>query len=400
MTMGRPAPVPTSAPELAPESASVPQAARAVAPLSVALPAGAADLADRIAAAMVPLSPALVLLFGMPAAGLAPLSAELRARLGAGCQIVGCSSAGEIGPEGYCQDTVVALGFPAASFRVGTCVLGDQAQVPVSGWMGMLRRLHGEFRPDLRRSCFGVLLADALARHEDVLAATLDAAMPGLPVIGASTAMGLGFEQSAIVVDGQAHPGAAVFLLLETDLTVAELSFSHFSPTGRRAVVTAADPPNRIILELNAEPAAQEYARLAGIPESALTPTEFARHPLLLRAGRRDHVRAIRAVTPDGGLQLLSGIEPGNILTVGRAMDMTRGFADALDALPQRPLMVLGFDCILRRLALERAGMAGQMSRLLARYRVAGFNTYGEQHGGMHVNQTFVGMALMPPVAG
>lgn len=96
--------------------------------------------------------------------------------------------------------------------------------------------------------------------------------------------MGLGFEQSMIVVDGQAHPGTAVFLLVETDLAVAELSFSHFSPTARRAVVTAADPQNRIILELNAEPAAQEYARLAGIPESLLTPTEFARHPLLLRA--------------------------------------------------------------------------------------------------------------------
>ena len=383
-----------------PESASAVPVGAAVAPLAMTVPAGAADIAGRIAAAMAPLSPALVLRFGMPAAGLAGLGADLQAALGAGCHVVGCSSAGEIGPEGYVQDTVVALGFPGSSFRVGVCVLTDQAQVPVSAWMGMLRRLHAEFRPDLRRSCFGVMLADALARHEDVLAATLDAAIPGLPVIGASTAMGLEFGQSMIVVDGQAHPGTAVFLLVETDLAVAELSFSHFSPTARRAVVTAADPPNRIILELNAEPAAQEYARLAGIPESALTPTEFARHPLLLRAGRRDHVRAIRAVTPEGGLQLLSGIEAGNILTVGRAMDMTRGFAEALDALPQRPLMVLGFDCILRRLALERAGMAGQMSRLLARYRVAGFNTYGEQHGGMHVNQTFVGMALMPPVAG
>ena len=83
-----------------------------------------------------------------------------------------------------------------------------------------------------------------------------------------------------------------------------------------------------------------------------------------------------------------------------RAMDMTRGFADVMDALPRPPLMVLGFDCILRRLALERAGMTAQMSDLLARYRVAGFNTYGEQHRGMHVNQTFVGMALMPPEAG
>ena len=32
--------------------------------------------------------------------------------------------------------------------------------------------------------------------------------------------------------------------------------------------------------------------------------------------------------------------------------------------------------------------------------RVIGFNTYGEQISGMHVNQTFVGLALMEPEAG
>jgi hypothetical protein len=26
--------------------------------------------------------------------------------------------------------------------------------------------------------------------------------------------------------------------------------------------------------------------------------------------------------------------------------------------------------------------------------RVVGFNTYGEQHGGIHMNQTFVGIAF------
>ena len=90
----------------------------------------------------------------------------------------------------------------------------------------------------------------------------------------------------------------------------------------------------------------------------------------------------------------------GTVLTLGRAEDMTQGFAEALAALPRPPLMVLGFDCILRRLALEREGLRDQMSEILARYRVAGFNTYGEQLSGMHVNQTFVGMALMPPEGG
>ncbi|MEF9604751.1 GfdT, partial [Paracoccus sp. PXZ] len=234
------------------------------------------------------------------------LGAALRELLGQGCRVVGCSSVGEIGPGGYCAETVTALGFPAASFRVGVCVLRDQALVPVSEWMSTLRRFHADFRPDLRRSSFGVLLADALARQEDVLTATLDAAIPGLPIVGGSSAEGMRFEPTCQMLDGVAHPGAALFLLVETDLAAAEVSFSHFSPTDRRAVVTAADRHNRIIMELNGEPAAQEYARLAGIPVDALTPTEFARHPLLLRTGRRHHVRAIRAITPEGGLQLLS----------------------------------------------------------------------------------------------
>lgn len=380
-----------------------PEAARAgtgAPPLAVSVPAGATDMAARITAAMAPLDPALVLLFGMPGCGMPKLGAELRRRLGADCRVVGCSSAGEIGPRGYCAATVTAVGLPSASFRIGICVLRDQALVPASEWMAVLRRFHADFRPDLRRSVFGVLLPDAHARQEDVLTATLDAAIPGLPVVGGSSAEGILFAPSCQMIDGEEHGGAALFLLVETDLAVSEVLFSHFSPTDRRAVVTAADPHNRIILELNAEPAAQEYARLAGLRPEALTPTEFARHPLLLRTGKRHHVRAIRAVTPEGGLQLMSGTEPGHILTLGRAMDMTRGFAEMMDALPRPPLMVLGFDCILRRLALERAGMIPQMSELLARYRVAGFNTYGEQHSGMHVNQTFVGMALMPPEPG
>lgn len=367
------------------------------APIAVSEPADGPDTAQRIAAAMAPLKPALVLLFGMPAEGLPALGTALREAMGEGCRVVGCSSVGEIGPQGYCARTVTALGFPSASFRVGVCLLRDQALVPVSEWMATLRSFHADFRPDLRRSSFGVLLADALARQEDVLTATLDAAIPGLPIVGGSSAEGMRFEPTCQMVDGVAHPGAALFLLIETDLVATEVSFQHFSPTDRRAVVTAADRHSRVIQQLNDEPAAQEYARLAGIPVEALTPTEFARHPLLLKTGRRHHVRAIRAVTPEGGLQLLSGIEAGHILTIGQAMDMTRGFAETLDALPRPPLMVLGFDCVLRRLALERAGMDKEMSELFARYRVAGFNTYGEQYSGMHVNQTFVGMALMPP---
>ena len=60
-----------------------------------------------------------------------------------------------------------------------------------------------------------------------------------------------------------------------------------------------------------------------------------------------------------------------------------------------RTALILGFDCVLRRIALEQAGLGDVVGRIYRDHRVVGFNTYGEQHGGLHVNQTFVGLAFL-----
>ncbi|WP_378947396.1 FIST N-terminal domain-containing protein [Paracoccus sp. R86501] len=369
-------------------------------PVAVQADRGGTDLVLTLLDGLRGINPALVLLFGAQGQQLAEVDAGMRDHLPPDCVIVGCSSAGEIGPQGYASDSVVAIGFPAAQFRARAMVLPDIPALPVSDWMAGLRHLHRAFRPDPARNLFGLLLVDGLAGQEDALVATLDAALPSLPVIGGSAGDGLDFERTSLLAESRVMSNVAVFIMVETDLDISEVTFAHFSPTPIRAVVTAAIPEKRRILELNAEPAALEYARLTGLHPDNLTPSEFARHPLLLRMGRRHHVRAISATTEDDGLSLLSAIDIGTVLTLGRAEDMTQGFSDALDALPRPPLMVLAFDCILRRLALERAGLTDRMSEMYRRYRIVGFNTYGEQHCGMHVNQTFVGLAFMAPEAG
>lgn len=369
----------------------------AAGPVAVQADRKDADLALRLEAGLRAADPALVLIFGAAGPLLGLLGAKLGAGLGPDCAIAGCSSAGEIGPCGYSSGSVVAIGFPKSSFRAATLPLRNLSMLSVSDWMASLRRMQADFAPDPHRSLFGLLLVDGVAGQEDALVATIEASLPAVPVLGGSAGDGLDFRETTLLAGEEVMTNAAIFVLVETDLAVSEVTFAHFSPTETRAVVTAALPERRRIVELNAEPAADEYARLAGIPKDQLTPTEFARHPLLLRTGRRHHVRAISEVTADGGLALMSAIDTGTVLTLGRSQDMTQGFAEALEALPRPPLMVLGFDCVLRRLALERAGLTDTMSRMFTRYRVAGFNTYGEQHSGMHVNQTFVGVAFMPP---
>ena len=57
-------------------------------------------------------------------------------------------------------------------------------------------------------------------------------------------------------------------------------------------------------------------------------------------------------------------------------------------------LLTIGCDCFLRRLELEDSGDLEQIGRYLQGQRVMGFNTYGEQFNGMHINQTFTGVAI------
>ena len=56
--------------------------------------------------------------------------------------------------------------------------------------------------------------------------------------------------------------------------------------------------------------------------------------------------------------------------------------------------MIIGCECVLRSLELERTQMKQRVGDLLIANNVVGFNTYGEQFNAMHVNQTFTGVAL------
>lgn len=381
-----------------PDPAIGPRVAEAPLPRALALDsADAAAAASAIAAFVEPLEPSLVLLFASPATRLGPVAEALRPRLAAGCALAGCSTAGELVEGGYRKDGVVAIAFPVAGYRVRVVALRDLARNDVTRWMAMLRAGRAALAGEGGRHLLGLVVADGSSRHEDVLAATLDAALEGVQVVGGFGGNGLDFADVVVMEGGAVMRDAAIVCLIATDLPVEEVVFAHFTPTGRRGVVTAADAESHAILELNAEPAAKEYASLAGLDAAHLTPLEFARHPLLLKTGRRHHVRAISGTREDGGLQLLASIDVGTVLTLGRAEDLTEGFAQALARLPRQPALVLGFDCILRRLALEQAGLDEEVAALHRRFNIRGFNTYGELHDGMHVNQTFVGMAFLPP---
>jgi hypothetical protein len=312
-------------------------------------------------------------------------------------EVVGCTTAGEISPSGYETGTITGISFARTHFRMRSYVIPELSRITISQSVEHARNFVSDFNQNQNRQSLAFLFADGVSGQEDHLIAALDAALFPVPVFGGSAGDGLSFKATFILKDGRFQSDAALLVFVETDCEIAELCFDHILPTETRMVVTEADLNNRILIEINAEPAAEEYARIVGVDLEDLSPLVFAANPLLVQAGGRYHVRSIQKVRDDGSLRLFSAIEKGLVLTLGRGQDIAGNLNERLSALTNSgspPLAILGFDCILRRLEIEQTGKIQQVSKILRNHGVVGFNTYGEQHSGMHVNQTFVGVAF------
>jgi hypothetical protein len=340
-----------------------------------------------------------VFLFVPPAMDLTGVQRALRETF-LDTTVFGCTTAGQITTEGYENEALVALAFPASHFRFSSHLFKPLSPVRIEATARQAERMARMFRPTGWRNRLALIFADGQSKQEDVFLAALHAGLKDIPVFGGSAGDAQTFGNSFVLHAGAFHNNAALLLLIETDLHFKGLGFDHFLPTDRKMVVTHAIPEQRLVLEINGAPAAQEYARLLGMERSALSSLVFAENPMLVRNGSAYHVRAIQEIHESGGLSLFSAIDEGLLLTLGQSSDIIGKLNEGLDVTGdngERAEFVLGFDCFLRKLEIEHKGLSELASQALKARRVIGFNTYGEQHLGVHVNQTFVGVAFFRP---
>jgi hypothetical protein len=348
---------------------------------------------------------ALVLFFASPAYAREALAAELNSAF-SGCLVLGCTTAGEITPAGYQEGTLTALSFSGPEFRVSHVLIPSLADFGVEAGKAVVQQALHDLdlaAPSARHSpsqTFAMLMIDGLSHQEEMVVSSLNRFLDPIPLFGGSAGDGLDFQATYVFANGAFHANAAILAVIQTSRPFRVFKLDHFSPTGTKVVVTEADPNQRLVSEINAEPAAPAYARLVGIDENELSPHVFAAHPVVVRVGGEYHVRSIQKVEPDGSLRFYCGIDEGLVLTMAEGGDMAAKLEEALAALEQdlgQVDTILGFDCILRRLEAEQSQKARDVSDILKRHKVVGFSTYGEQFRSMHVNQTFTGVAIGGP---
>ena len=126
----------------------------------------------------------------------------------------------------------------------------------------------------------------------------------------------------------------------------------------------------------------------------------FASHPLAVKISESYYPRAIQQTNPDQSLTFYCAVENGIVLTAMNTTSLLENVNQLFQGLNQRLgelLITIGCDCFLRRLEIESTGGQDAIEEVLCKQHVVGFNTYGEQCNGMHINQTFTGVAIGRP---
>lgn len=315
--------------------------------------------------------------------------------------VAGCTTAGEITPQGYGRGCIVAVGFDRRAFAV------DQALVTCLDKFDLTRAQH--VVEDLLDHCresalapvrghtFALTLLDGLSSREELVLSTLCSALGSIPHFGGSAGDDNHLTNTHVYSEGAFHSAAAVIVMINTPLDFDVFTTHHVRPRHEKLVVTAADRDSRIVYELNAEPAALAYARLVGKNVNELDMHVFAQHPLAVRYHDQYYVRSIQRINADYSMTFYCAVENGIVMTAmqpGALMeDLRLALAERYQQLGQ-PQVIIGCDCFLRRLELEELGQTEATSTLLRDNRVIGFNSYGEQFNGMHINQTFTGVII------
>lgn len=315
--------------------------------------------------------------------------------------MIGCTTAGEIGPNGYQENglTGVSLGADDLDFEVGLLEnLSGADQGRASDFAhGLRERLMSRHPGAAISRFFAYMLIDGLCGREEIITDAFYEGMGGIALAGGSAGDDLAFRETRVLFNGRSFRNAALLLVATTPYPFAVFKTQHFVPLGGRMVVTGAIPERRIVTEINGYPAAEEYARVIGIDGTDLRPQVFADHPVVVRIGDADFVRSIQQVNPDRSLSFFCAIDRGIVFKVARGEDILANLDATLDDVSRRigpPALVLGCDCILRRLECQQKDSTEAVGARLATGRVVGFSTFGEQFRGMHINQTFTGIAL------
>lgn len=318
--------------------------------------------------------------------------------------IAGCSTSGEHLGKRHLRGSLVLSGLYQTGMRWRVPTILEAADFDETRATTVVSDLLAELGADQDSvnadDYLAILMVDGLSLAEERLASCLAEALQGIPLVGGSAGDDLAFHQTFVIGNDGAHSGAALLVLAERGTAnISILKHQHFVATPTLLAVTRADPQTRTVFEIDGRPAIEAYAEAIEMPVASVTSDVSFMHPLTFCFDGQLYVRSIQTINDDGSLTFYCAIEEGMVLDIAASTQIGSALDEDMSRLSanKEPAdFILSFNCILRALEAETANAHDQLGCNVAKLgkHVVGFDTYGEQLNGLHINQTLVAVAI------
>lgn len=317
-----------------------------------------------------------------------------------GVPIAGCTTAGEHLGGTHSTGGLVLAGLADTGLAWSTAHIGELEGFDGSKAPAVAAALFEgcgmdpeEMDPE---SAVCLLFVDGLRGMEEVLSAELASALQGIPLAGGSAGDDLKFTETRVYGPQGAQTNAATAVMARSvdGTPIQVIKHQHFTTTPAHVVVTRVE--GRRVHEFDGLPALEGYARAMGMPAEQVTGDVTFLNPMTFACNGELYVRSIRAINEDGSIDFYRAVEEGMVLDIGGHADMSASLEHGLEAWKQAPAFVVGFNCILRALEATGQELHDEQGQIIARScgSMIGFDTYGEQLNGLHINQTLVAVGF------
>ena len=333
----------------------------------------------------------------------AELSREIKARFPK-AEVVGTSTAGEITPQGFINDSVVLTTMSDPSTRVRGFLIENGSRYPVSGRKEIEAALRdcGIRAGDQNsgRDSFAIAFINGVYNAEESVLTTFYSAVrnDSFPLAGGTAGFTGAEAKTFVSCNGRTTQDGAAFLLVKTGCPFDIRQEDIFNPTGKSVFVSESDVVNRCVAKLDGKSAKSVYAEKLGVSEKEAEGMTFE-NPFGRFLNGALHIAALAGFTPDRKINLFARVVPNStleLMKIGDAMEKCGETCAGIRDSVRNPKFTLLMSCITRTMYFERSRLS---ERIIGKYNetfptFAGFSAYGEQLGRIHCNQTMVSVVI------
>lgn len=344
-----------------------------------------------------------VIFFAAISYDFAALSQEIKNRFPRS-EVLGASTAGEISPQGFLNDTVVLTTMYSPESKVRGVFIENGSKYPVGNKKDIENALQycgiQCNNPASGRNAFAIAFINGVYNAEETILSNFYSIIKNdaFPLAGGTAGFTGSTPKTFVSYNGNVTQDGAVMLFVKTTCAFDIRQEDIFNPTGKRMLVTESDPINRTIAELDGKPAQTVYAQQLGVSESAAADMTFE-NPFGRYLNGALHIAALSGFTPDKKIGLFARVVPNSTLELMHIGDPKQKADETCAGIKKavpNPKFTLLMTCITRTMAFDRMHIG---SDIISKYNATfptfcGFSCYGEQIGRIHCNQTLVSVVM------